>query len=416
MGILITAITLALLGVGIWGTVELEVRFESVWFLPPDSYLRKWFESRAEYFPNNGEVVTVYLTDIDYPQELMKIDNLAKDLMGATDIIRSSSPWFPEYQEYVNDHIGFGDNAIGIPGDQLNQEQFNNFTSRFLTSPMGSRWQPNFYPEEELICGSPLSALRMSTFTFTHLRFEATADKVRAMTKVKELIDRQQFSSNVFPMTMEYSNWETDQVIEVELYRNLGVSMVCIFVTTLILLANIPASLLVMLCVVMTLVDVLGFMHFWGLTIDVVSSIIVIISIGLCVDYSAHIAHTFLTIQDEDRNQRAVQTLRDIGAAVMNGGISTFIALILLVASDSHVFSSFFRIFFLVVIFGLFHGLIFLPILLSVIGPKPYVHYGQTKKAGSDPEKAIQSEGGQEKVSKLKEPEKIKSEESNSRF
>jgi predicted RND superfamily exporter protein len=39
----------------------------------------------------------------------------------------------------------------------------------------------------------------------------------------------------------------------------------------------------------------MGYMHFWGLTIDVVSSIIVIISIGLCVDYSAHIAHTFLT-------------------------------------------------------------------------------------------------------------------------
>lgn len=42
-------------------------------------------------------------------------------------------------------------------------------------------------------------------------------------------------------------------------------------------------------------VNVLGFMHFWGLTIDVVSSIIVIISIGLCVDYSAHIASTFLS-------------------------------------------------------------------------------------------------------------------------
>ena len=52
---------------------------------------------------------------------------------------------------------------------------------------------------------------------------------------------------------------------------------------------------LVMVCVFMTLIDVMGYMHFWGLTIDVVTSIIVIISIGLCVDYSAHIAHAFLT-------------------------------------------------------------------------------------------------------------------------
>ena len=33
------------------------------------------------------------------------------------------------------------------------------------------------------------------------------------------------------------------------------------------------------------------------------------------------------------------------------------------------VFISFFKIFFLVVTFGLFHGLIFLPVVLSLIGP-----------------------------------------------
>ena len=52
-----------------------------------------------------------------------------------------------------------------------------------------------------------------------------------------------------------------------------------------------------MVCVIMTVVNVLGFMHFWGLTIDVVSSIVVIISVGLCVDYSAHIASTFLNVR-----------------------------------------------------------------------------------------------------------------------
>ena len=71
--------------------------------------------------------------------------------------------------------------------------------------------------------------------------------------------------------------------------------MLCVFITMLVLLADIWGSILVMVCVFMTLIDVMGYMHFWGLTIDVVSSIIVIISIGLCVDYSAHIAHAFLT-------------------------------------------------------------------------------------------------------------------------
>ena len=41
-------------------------------------------------------------------------------------------------------------------------------------------------------------------------------------------------------------------------------------------------------------VDVGGAMYAWGLTIDLVASTNLIISVGLCVDFSAHIAHSFL--------------------------------------------------------------------------------------------------------------------------
>ena len=91
----------------------------------------------------------------------------------------------------------------------------------------------------------------------------------------------------------------------------------------------------------------------------------------MCVDYSAHICHTFLTIGGT-RKERAAGTLVNIGPAVLNGGVSTFIAFILLVSGDSHVFSSFFKIFFLVVVFGLFHGLVLLPVVLRLVGPEAY--------------------------------------------
>ena len=41
--------------------------------------------------------------------------------------------------------------------------------------------------------------------------------------------------------------------------------------------------------------DVAGLMYFWGLTIDTVTTVNLLIAIGLTVDYSAHIAHTFMT-------------------------------------------------------------------------------------------------------------------------
>ena len=99
------------------------------------------------------------------------------------------------------------------------------------------------------------------------------------------------------------------------------------------------------------------------------------------MDYSAHIMHRFLT-ERGDRKGRVVSTLSNIGPAVLNGGISTFLAFVLLATSRSHVFMSFFKIFFLVVSFGLFHGLVVLPVVLSFVGPSS-AHY-EPVQVGSD--------------------------------
>lgn len=39
-----------------------------------------------------------------------------------------------------------------------------------------------------------------------------------------------------------------------------------------------------------------GAMELWGLTIDTVTSVQLIVAIGLAVDYSAHVGHKFMTI------------------------------------------------------------------------------------------------------------------------
>ena len=64
-------------------------------------------------------------------------------------------------------------------------------------------------------------------------------------------------------------------------------------------------------------------------------------------DYAAHIAHTFMITPGENGDKRAIQTLADIGPAVMNGGFSTFLAFITTCASESHVFLTFFKVKFL---------------------------------------------------------------------
>ena len=57
----------------------------------------------------------------------------------------------------------------------------------------------------------------------------------------------------------EYSSWETDEVITRELLRNLGIALACVFATTLLLLANLLGSVIVLVCVAVTLVS-----SIWG--------------------------------------------------------------------------------------------------------------------------------------------------------
>lgn len=89
-------------------------------------------------------------------------------------------------------------------------------------------------------------------------------------------------------------------------------------------------------------------------------------------DCAAHIGHTFLTISEGDGNQRALKTVEHIGAAVWQGGGSTMLAVALLGFSDAYTYQTFFKVFTIVILFGLFYGTFLLPVILSIFTPKPY--------------------------------------------
>ena len=164
----------------------------------------------------------------------------------------------------------------------------------------------------------------------------------------------------------------TDKIIQRELYQNIGSASVAMFITVLIFLGTFRGAAAVIFCVLGTIVEVAGFMYFMGLTINVITCNTLVISIGLCVDFSAHIAHGFIS-RSGSRDERIQSTVTEMGPAVINGGLSTLLAFILLSTSKSYVFMSFFKIFLLICIFGLYHGLIALPVLLALIGPDSQV-------------------------------------------
>lgn len=314
--------------------------------------------------------MTIWCSGINYFKEFEQLDHLAKELSRQTDIIDNVDSWTTNFARYIRISSPKKESVKNL---MKNETFFNEKLSQFLYSPSGGKYRDIFRFDGELQCGKASPRVLLSDMTFRHKIFSGPSEHIPAMNRVKKIIKETNLSGKVFPLSQGYAGWETDEVIAEELYRNLGLAVLCIFITSLILVGHLICSLLVLFMVFLSLIDVGGFMHFWGLTIDTVSCVNIIIAIGLCVDYSAHIAHRFLIEHSGTREERICKTLTNIGPAVMNGGISTFLAFILLANSQSHVFSTFFKIFFLVVLFGLFQGLVVLPVILSYVGPEPNI-------------------------------------------
>ena len=120
------------------------------------------------------------------------------------------------------------------------------------------------------------------------------------------VIKSKNFSSYAFTIGRNYIFWEIDRVIAHELWQNLACATSCVLAITFLLLSDIYASVQVLLCVVLTLVDVVGSLYFWDITIDVISCCCVIVIVGLCVDYSVHIAHYFLVASGKKKLRKYV--------------------------------------------------------------------------------------------------------------
>ncbi|XP_033734653.1 patched domain-containing protein 3-like [Pecten maximus] len=152
-------------------------------------------------------------------------------------------------------------------------------------------------------------------------------------------------------------------------FTTVGVAIAAMFVVTLLFM---PHPLLVA-CVTVTMVMIcagmFGFMYYWDLTLSVITMINIVMSIGFSVDFSAHICHAYITVNGTTRKERVHNALDRSGGPIINAALSSIIGIMILAFSSSYIFRSFFKLMFLVMVFGLAHALLLLPLIFSLIGP-----------------------------------------------
>ena len=192
----------------------------------------------------------------------------------------------------------------------------------------------------------------------------------------------------------------------------MGLSIGACLIVILIITASLQATLLVAFCVLLVDLFLSALIFYWGLTFNPLVVINIVIAIGLSVDYSAHISHSYLITEvpktkayeteESKRVYKAQQALSKMGSSVFHGGFSTFLAIVTLAPAKTYIFLVFFRLWFGIIIFGMANGFMLLPVILSFIGQTEDVMDPHAEGSDSDEESEVSDTNAKSELKDIK--------------
>lgn len=151
--------------------------------------------------------------------------------------------------------------------------KFRKYLSKFLFSRNGGKYQRNFRFGKSLTCGESTAPILVATIDFTFKRFYGPHQWIPAMDESKQVAHDAGVNGFVTVWSEVFSLWVTDKLIAQEVQRNVFLALICVMGMTGLLIAELQTCFWIFLCVLLTLLNVCGFMYFWGLTIDIASCI-----------------------------------------------------------------------------------------------------------------------------------------------
>ncbi|XP_054452688.1 patched domain-containing protein 3 [Anoplopoma fimbria] len=311
-----------------------------------DSYIVRFYDNQRQHF---SEYSCNVMVAVKHPfpfwdENEQKHLRLCISNFESLNFVNGTFAWFLSFLQYANAtdlHIG-------------SQEAFQTHLPHFLELNSMFKQDINFTADNKI---------QASRFFVQTLKNTTTKDLMIGLRKTAEECPVELL---VYHPAFIYFDQYT--VIMVNTIQTILVAVTVMLVVSLILIPNPLCSLWVAFAICSVIVGVTGFMALWGVNLDSISMINLVMCIGFSVDFSAHISYAFVSSTKSDVNEKAIDALAHLGYPILQGALSTILGVVVLSMSASYIFRTFFKIVFLVITFGLLHGLVFIPVFLTLVG------------------------------------------------
>eukprot|EP00915_Cephaloidophora_sp_WS-2016_P004522 GHVH01006055.1.p1 GENE.GHVH01006055.1~~GHVH01006055.1.p1 ORF type:complete len:1155 (+),score=179.44 GHVH01006055.1:848-4312(+) len=376
-----------------YGLLHVEQGLDLEDLAPDSSYLKEFDDLSKKYF-TEFDVPTSLFFKKDIPWHKQEVQDSLARLMAELHNIESLALIVDPLSRILNDQDYFTDNNrndedyFNMAIQSALEGSYSQFFADFLFE--GDRvasWKATLFPKAMYTSQERakfmietrelLNAWTTSPYSIVANDKCTDDDKLcRDINQREFLTANNEFAApnvnNVVPLHGYAWNYmmifyESDLEITKAVAVSMTVAVVAMLFVTLLLLSEITMGLVVVLMLFLIDLNLFGFMYFWNVKLNMISMINLVISVGFAVDYAAHMCHTYTHCKSKTPDMKATEMLVLMGGAVFNGGSSTLIGILMLGFSTSFIFRVFFKLFLLVVVFGVSHGMILLPVVLTIV-------------------------------------------------
>ncbi|KAE8291266.1 Patched domain-containing protein 3 RND-type protein RNDEu-3 [Larimichthys crocea] len=333
------------LAVSIYGCVRLEEGLDTKNLALDDSYIINYYDSQRQHFSEYSSNVMVAVTQplLYWKEEDQNQLQSCISNFESLNYVNSTVAWFLIFEQYAN----------ATHANISSQEAYLTNLNTFLKfSPM--------FKQDINFTGNEIQASRFFIQTLKNI------DEGDMLIGLRKTAEDCPIKLLVYHPSFIYFDQYT--VIADNTIQTMLVAVAVMLVISLLLIPHPLCSIWVCFAIASVIVGVTGFMVLWGVNLDSISMINLVMCIGFSVDFSAHISYAFVSSQKSDVNEKAIDALANLGYPVVQGALSTILGVVVLSMSGSYIFRTFFKIVFLVITFGLLHGLMFIPVFLTLFG------------------------------------------------